>query len=372
MLSTLALLPTAACALAAPAPARAVVVSRGASPTMIQNYDVDKVDKLENKISLGRRALIPAIGFAGISGGLLSRNPSSPVLPGTETYSEMARLTAVPRAAEAASEKYFPGALGSYAMDRLVAQTLERRGYTKDNTLFASSICPDEINFIPGEMVDLMKTRWGENFALGGLAGLPFVGKAGFGAYSHHVPEGGKALIVFAPHVGIDADGTVGKIKRENQNAVSTACGAAVGGYKAIMANKGVVSKSSDPDYDAQIGFIVEKLAPKVAPKVAEAPDAIAFTTYQMYLLAREYFVTQLIESNFWDDATEVTVIGGIQINRAVGGDRFMPLMMQSRRQAKGTVVDLYEETFGKAPDLNAALGGLVSNAEVFTYPLGQ
>ncbi len=47
---------------------------------------------------------------------------------------------------------------------------------------------------------------------MGGLGGLPFVGKTGFKAYSHHVPHDGNLFIVFAPHVGIADDGLIGKI----------------------------------------------------------------------------------------------------------------------------------------------------------------
>jgi hypothetical protein len=39
---------------------------------------------------------------------------------------------------------------------------------------------------------------------MGGLGGLPFVGKTGFKAYSSHVPKDGHIFILFAPHVGID------------------------------------------------------------------------------------------------------------------------------------------------------------------------
>lgn len=49
---------------------------------------------------------------------------------------------------------------------------------------------------------------------MGGLGGLPFVGKVGFGAYSHHVPKDGDLFILFAPHVGLSPDGTVGKYAR--------------------------------------------------------------------------------------------------------------------------------------------------------------
>ena len=43
-------------------------------------------------------------------------------------------------------KKYFPGALKGSLADKLVANELEKRGFTDDNTLFADSSCPDEIN----------------------------------------------------------------------------------------------------------------------------------------------------------------------------------------------------------------------------------
>merc|ERR1719247_1669905 len=160
-------------------------------------------------------------------------------------------------------------------MDRKVSAVLERRGYNTENTLFATSTCPDEVNSKPGELIDLFKNRWGENFALGGLAGVPFTGRAGFSAYAHHVPTDGKMFILFAPHVGVEFDGVVGSLKRVNQAEVSSACGAAVGAYKALLkdmakrkaelqtaqdkAAYGVEDGVSDY-FDAQINFI--KLKP--------------------------------------------------------------------------------------------------------------
>jgi hypothetical protein len=49
---------------------------------------------------------------------------------------------------------------------------------------------------------------------MGGLGGLPFVGKTGFKAYSSHVPKDGHIFILFAPHVGIAEDGLIGRYSR--------------------------------------------------------------------------------------------------------------------------------------------------------------
>jgi len=77
-----------------------------------------------------------------------------------------------------------------------------------------------------------------------------------------------------------------------------------------------------------------------------------------MYCIMREFFVEDLkTASGIWDYADELTVLGGIQINRAKGGDRFMPLMFQTRKKPAGSTVDLFEQTFGPKPDLRVVLG---------------
>ena len=303
-----------------------------------------------------------------------------------EVSLENQRLGQVDPRAEAAMAKYFPGSLSSRTIERLTTTMLTKKGYNYDNTLFATSTCPDEVNSKPDELVDLLKNRWGENFALGGLGGVPFTGRAGFSAYAHHVPGGGKMFILFAPHVGVEFDGQVGALKRVNQAEVSTACGAAVGAYKGLMkemakkkrealdnneevASYGVEDGVSDY-FDAQINFIKLKLQKRLE-KVMDAPDAIAFVTYQMYSLVREFFIDELLTApGFFDFAEEVTVLGGIMVNRGVGGDRFMPLMLQTRGKEEGTAKDMYGEIFGATPDLSSALGGGISNADIFDYSL--
>ena len=90
-------------------------------------------------------------------------------------------------------------------------------GFNSENTLFADSSCPDEINHDDQEedITLLFQNRWGEVFPLAGLAGVPFTGKTGWGAFSNHVPMNGNIVVLFAPHVGIDKDGKVGQILRD-------------------------------------------------------------------------------------------------------------------------------------------------------------
>ena len=83
-----------------------------------------------------------------------------------------------------------------------------------------------------GDLPDLLRDRFGENFHFGGLAGIPFTGKTGFKAFAGHMPENGHMFIVVAPHIGVTPDGELGKYQRCNQSAPTTACGACVGAWK--------------------------------------------------------------------------------------------------------------------------------------------
>ncbi|GAB5361587.1 hypothetical protein AAMO2058_000725600 [Amorphochlora amoebiformis] len=117
--------------------------------------------------------------------------------------------------------KNFPGARrGKFTIDK-TQKLFMKYNFTKESTLFATSTCPDEIN----RVFDLFSGAWGGNFTLGGLAGLPFTGKTGFGALSSHVPDDGELLILFAPHIGVTKEGEIGNIRRAGMTKDTTACG---------------------------------------------------------------------------------------------------------------------------------------------------
>ena len=81
------------------------------------------------------------------------------------------------------------------------------KGFEVNNTLFASSVCVDEINHYNHCLNSKLKKFWGECFYMGGLGGIPFIGKVGYSAFSAHIPKDGNLFILFAPHVGIAPDG---------------------------------------------------------------------------------------------------------------------------------------------------------------------
>lgn len=301
-------------------------------------------------------------------------------------------------AAEATMRAFFPKALLSYDAAEAIQSTLYRRGFSPRNTLFAHSVCPDEVNAKSEELEALLSKRWGEAFTLGGLAGIPFAGRSGFRAYLHHCPDDGKLLILLAPHVGIaqlDAEGTgtstatgrVGALKREGQSKLATACGAAVGAYKANVAKRkeeppqNAAASTSPPvagspasngvrdsaqgvyEFDPQIEFIKEQLLPRL-DGIENAKDEITYVTYQLYTIARELLYAEIAAAtDLFEWCNEVAVVGGVLINRAEGGDFFMPLGLQTRTKGSDAVQDLYEEAFGPRPQ--AELAGVLGSEEL-------
>ena len=57
-----------------------------------------------------------------------------------------AHLDNIDAPARKALDKYFPGSMSGYDCDSKVGPYLESRGFTKANTLYCDSSCPDEIN----------------------------------------------------------------------------------------------------------------------------------------------------------------------------------------------------------------------------------
>ena len=112
--------------------------------------------------------------------------------------------------------EHFYGAMKGYDAEKNMATQLLELGFTRYNSIFANSSCPDEINHDDhnNDVSLLFFKRWGEIIKLSGLGGLPFVGKSGCKTLFEHVPKDGNVIILFAPHVGIDNHGIVGTIKR--------------------------------------------------------------------------------------------------------------------------------------------------------------
>eukprot|EP00565_Helicotheca_tamesis_P001318 CAMPEP_0185728822 /NCGR_PEP_ID=MMETSP1171-20130828/4227_1 /TAXON_ID=374046 /ORGANISM="Helicotheca tamensis, Strain CCMP826" /LENGTH=376 /DNA_ID=CAMNT_0028397569 /DNA_START=58 /DNA_END=1188 /DNA_ORIENTATION=- len=270
-----------------------------------------------------------------------------------------------PYAFDASLSRYFPGSLPNSDIAQRIASTLRKRDYRPYNTLVGSSLCSDEINDTPQSLATdiqkkLVDIKDGGVFNLGGLGGMPFVGTSGFGAFLSHCPNSGKIFILFGPHVGISQEGVVGKVERIGVSKPSTSCGAAVGAYKAIMAGADVTATSTSSDFQEE--YIIEKLKEKLGPLAdmegKGGDEAVAHITKKMFDMVVELMLANVgaavAKDGFWNKVTEVSLLGGIVVNRghgpnAKGGeDYFQPLMFKVL-DADGET-DLYADVFRDLP----------------------
>lgn len=154
--------------------------------------------------------------------------------------------------------------LAAYAGARPVADflwwtttALGPHGFHEQTALPLVSVCRDELMF---PFVDAVTAEWGHCFDMSSLAGLPLLGRTGVTAALGHAPdEGGRhRLVVFAfPHIGLDADGTVGAVHRPGVPGTTAACGAVEVARTAL--GRGVSGVVLDP-HDVEESVLVSRL----------------------------------------------------------------------------------------------------------------
>jgi hypothetical protein len=107
-------------------------------------------------------------------------------------------------------------------------QVLEPYGFRRGNALPLLGVCRDELMFA---VEHRLHEEWGPAFDLSSLAAMVFLGRSGIQAAAHHAPDADgrrRFVIIVLPHIGIEADGGVGRVRRDGQPEPSTACGALV------------------------------------------------------------------------------------------------------------------------------------------------
>eukprot|EP01062_Namystynia_karyoxenos_P022710 TRINITY_DN18727_c0_g1_i1.p1 TRINITY_DN18727_c0_g1~~TRINITY_DN18727_c0_g1_i1.p1 ORF type:complete len:1014 (+),score=254.31 TRINITY_DN18727_c0_g1_i1:70-3111(+) len=255
------------------------------------------------------------------------------------------------RAAEPAAElaeclRHFPTATRMGGVEGAVYNCLAERGFTPMNTLFAHATCPDEVNYDEPEtdIVNLMQRRWGSRFTLGGLAGMPFCGQTGWGAFSAHVPntnKDGRVLVLFAPHTGIATDGGVGQVRREGQDEDTTCCGAAMAAWKTRRGPREIRR------FDVQQSALTSLLAP-YCQSIDEHECPERALVYANFDIVADYL--RRIIRNPEKNCTELAIVGGIMINLPEPfEDRFVPLVFECMDCKTFEVHDLFDKAFPQA-----------------------
>jgi len=182
-----------------------------------------------------------------------------------------------------------------------------RFGFTQQNTLYGQSLGADEVNHVAGELVDQMRHCWGHVFNLGGVGGIPFVGKTGFTAFSHHVPDNGNLLILYGPNIGVSPQGELGKLLRDGQTSLSATCSSAIDAYEAVLNGEKI---PTGPTHD-MMTHLKRALVGKT-DSIKNADEPMAALAREMFELA-DKTLRDIINFGYGDGW--LALLGGIQIN---------------------------------------------------------
>mmetsp|Transcript_39824 Transcript_39824/g.101005 ORF Transcript_39824/g.101005 Transcript_39824/m.101005 type:complete len:354 (-) Transcript_39824:370-1431(-) len=185
------------------------------------------------------------------------------------------------------------------------------------SVLYGQSICPDEINNEEGDLSTIMANHWGEVFPMGGIGGAPYVGKTGFGAFSHHVPENGHVLVLFGPHIAVSEAGELGKYTRVGQHCESSACGAVLAAYNACRA--GEVNPHVMDMMDMQQCWLRQKVHSHYE-EIEEAPEPLKVLIRKTYDEI-EKLMLEIANHDFGEG--KLILLGGIQVRAAAMPTRF-------------------------------------------------
>ncbi len=241
----------------------------------------------------------------------------------------------------------FPTAYKSGDLVSKVQNILSSHGYKNETTLFATSLCCDEVN---RELEVEFTNIYNYNFSMGGLAGFPFGGVTSFGAMAHHIPDDGSCFILYGPHVGIDLDGNVGKLHRRGRhNGSGACCGSAAAAYgyvKDVTENKSELKSIPNDDLpalDAQQTLVGNMLLPQ-GPRLLSA-DVDADVELPMALFdVQDDFMKKIVEKGCGEVAGDgkIALLGGVQINTPNGtSEYFLPKIFEIRNNQGELVADL-------------------------------
>jgi hypothetical protein len=190
-------------------------------------------------------------------------------------------------------------------LDR-VERTLAPRDFSVDSTLTMVSSCRDELTHpLPlavSERMDL-------SFNLGGLGGMPSLGRTGWQAALSHVPNAGgrgHVVVIGMTHIGFGPDGTAGESLRRHQDHATSTCGALVAIFSAPDEPEAVPEGLDDHEKNRLRQLVAEV-------ESTPATSIVEFTRRAATAVETEMWA-QLEALEAWRDS-DVAVFCGIQIH---------------------------------------------------------
>lgn len=214
--------------------------------------------------------------------------------------------------------KFFPRAeRWSDVTDHYVQKILSEHPVPKDKILYASCICPDELNY----NATSFNGHFPKAFYLGGLSGIPYTGKTGMAAYASHIPADGASFIYYGPHVGISNDGLIGHVLRKHQQTPTFSCGSLISVLDRMRKHH-VFDWSSNNFEDLQ-ARVIEKLLHNHQERIFNAESDVMEALRILYN-ASDYLLRQFIHENRDSFASpHIFLLGGVIINTDLGEENY-------------------------------------------------
>merc|ERR1711871_63945 len=241
------------------------------------------------------------------------------------------------------------------------SQILRDLGFIQSTTVYGQSISSDEINHSGASITKAMQSVWGKVYHMGGFSGMPFTGKAGFNAFSTHAPEDGNLIVMFAPHVGISPNGVIGKVFRNGQASSTTACGAAMAAYDALismdaaelekyvsagsllakgrMVNEEMLAKLCAGG-SMQMEYLMTGIANELE-SIKKSADPMVELTNVMYELAEKQILDMVSMDGWSGPDSKLALLGGVVVNMPKPYEDFFVPMHFTVQDSKGNRVNL-------------------------------
>ena len=293
-------------------------------------------------------------------------------------------------------KKYFSGAVPSTQLADRVLTILEGREFAPGSVLVGSSLCSEggeaknERSILYERIIAGLGTEGtvpSGVVSLGGIAGIPFAGPAGFESFFSFSPKSGKVVIVYGPTVGVTEDGIVGGLKSDRTLTSSWgSCNAIMESYKALLSSDGEDNEPSPMGMNAntlQQSYLNKELrkrmsnADLISDDINQVISNIVYTIFGIISDKLTSEVNNLLRSkgsSFWDNVTEITMLGGITVaplGRNNFGQYFKPIIFQSMTKTPGQTFvmtdNLLGELVGTTPATSTEDRGSVSKANNIT-----
>ena len=174
-------------------------------------------------------------------------------LTGQSGYTDTVRNVTVDDGAQP-----FSGAVLSEVWGTYTTEYITNEGVPSTSIVLAEGICSDDVDAskVPaniGGWPNSINSFLGP-FQSGGLAGYPFVGSVGFGAFASHVATtlGGTLFVTSMPHIGVTEDGRSGRMLRRGKadSINDNTCGAVWGAINQVVNVLSAPPSQNDAPFD--------------------------------------------------------------------------------------------------------------------------